>query len=45
MLRCCGVRPVTSWPSNSTRPCEGRSRPDTQLSRVVLPQPDGPSKA
>ncbi|MNR49898.1 hypothetical protein D3C85_1693430 [compost metagenome] len=45
MLRACGLLPVTSWPSNRMRPCEGRKRPDTQFSSVVLPQPDGPSKA
>jgi len=45
MLRCCGVRPVTSTPSNFTLPCEGLTRPETMLSSVVLPQPEGPSSA
>ncbi|EWS62831.1 hypothetical protein Y695_03938 [Hydrogenophaga sp. T4] len=45
MLRCCGVARVMSWPSNLTLPCDGTSRPDMMLSMVVLPQPEGPSKA
>ena len=36
---------VTSSPSNSTRPSDGVTRPETMLSSVVFPQPDGPSSA
>ena len=45
MLRACGVARVTSWPSKRTVPCEGTTSPDMMLSMVVLPQPEGPSKA
>jgi hypothetical protein len=45
MFRCCGVRPVTSTPSNFTVPRDGLMRPETMLSSVVLPHPDGPSSA
>src|SRR3954453_16107313 len=34
---------VISRPSRVTRPASGRSNPATIRSRVVLPQPDGPS--
>ena len=44
MLRRCGVRPVTSVPSNFTLPCEGFTRPETMFSSVVLPQPEGPQQ-
>ena len=36
---------VTSRPSISTRPSVGRSNPASSRSAVVLPQPDGPSRA
>src|SRR3712207_6689201 len=42
--RCVGS-PVTSAPSNPTRPLRGRSSPATARSRVDLPQPEGPSTA
>ncbi len=45
MLRACGLLRVTSTPSNFTVPCEGTTSPDMMLSMVVLPQPEGPSKA
>ena len=45
MFRCCGVRAVTSTPSNLTVPRDGLTRPETMLSSVVLPHPDGPSSA
>src|SRR4029453_15798122 len=34
---------VTRLPRRSTCPLDGRSNPPTHLSRVVLPQPDGPT--
>jgi hypothetical protein len=45
MLRSCGEARVTSRPSKRTVPCDGVSRPDIRFSKVVLPQPDGPSSA
>src|SRR3954470_12360430 len=33
---------VTGWPSTSSRPRVGRSKPATMYNRVDLPQPDGP---
>ena len=33
------------WPSTSTRPASISSRPERQLSSVVLPEPDGPITA
>src|SRR5512132_1159835 len=38
-------RRVTSMPSSTTRPAEGRSRPPRMASMVDLPDPDGPSRA
>src|SRR5215471_11315089 len=35
--------PVTRRPSTSTRPLLGGIRPETMLSTVDLPQPDGPT--
>ena len=40
-----GRMSVMSWPSSRTRPASGRSNPAMTRSRVVLPQPDGPSSA
>src|SRR4051812_16831512 len=37
--------PRTSSPSNRTCPADGSSRPETSLSKVDLPQPDGPTMA
>src|SRR5581483_4978589 len=37
-----GDGPVTGWPSTSSRPRVGRSKPATMYSSVDLPQPDGP---
>ena len=34
---------MTGAPSNSTWPAEGTIRPATHVSRVDLPQPDGPT--
>ncbi len=34
----------TGWPSTSTWPCVGTSRPATALRMVDLPQPEGPRK-
>ena len=34
-----------SWPSMTISPALGRSRPASILSSVVLPQPEGPSRA
>ena len=36
-------RSVTSTSPNQIRPSSGRSKPATRRSRVVLPQPDGPT--
>ena len=44
LRRSVGTR-VMSRPSNSSRPCEGITRPEMMFSNVVLPQPDGPSSA
>ena len=35
--------PLTVSPASTTVPARGPSRPATQRSRVVLPQPDGPT--
>src|SRR5260370_41741060 len=35
---------VTSAPSTTTRPRLARTKPATMLSKVDLPQPDGPSR-
>ncbi|MNP73747.1 hypothetical protein D3C76_1705110 [compost metagenome] len=45
MLRFSGVRLLTALPSNNTCPWDGLSKPEMMLSKVDLPQPDGPSKA
>ncbi|MNT18278.1 hypothetical protein D3C72_1534690 [compost metagenome] len=45
MLRACGDSWLTGLPSNSTSPWDGVSSPEMMLSKVDLPQPDGPSKA
>jgi hypothetical protein len=44
MGRCAIPSPVTSTPSIRTRPEVGCANPATIRSKVVLPQPDGPSK-
>ena len=38
----CVLQPVTSAPAKDTRPCCGRSAPDTRLNSVLLPAPFGP---
>src|SRR5690606_4617751 len=43
--RCSGGRSVTSRPWIKTRPVSGCSSPATRRSRVVLPQPEGPTTA
>jgi len=43
--RWCGGVAARSSPSSSTRPDVAVSNPASSLSRVVLPQPDGPSSA
>src|SRR5258706_1059514 len=43
--RRCGVTPVMSWPSIRMRPESGVSSPASRRSRVVLPQPELPSRA
>src|SRR3712207_3763797 len=46
--RCAGAwtpGPATASPATVIRPASRRSRPATHRSRVVLPQPDGPSTA
>src|SRR5882672_11037310 len=43
--RRCGGTPVMSWPSISTRPASGVSKPAIMRSKVVLPQPEPPSSA
>ena len=40
-----GGRSVMSAPSIQMRPSSGLSNPPSILSRVVLPQPEGPSRA
>ncbi|MNG25294.1 hypothetical protein D3C84_1101270 [compost metagenome] len=45
MLRFSGVSALTTLLSNSTWPWDGLSNPEMMLSKVDLPQPDGPSKA
>src|SRR6185437_6849032 len=45
MPRRWGARPVTSTPSNRTRPALARMKPVMNPSVVVLPQPDGPTRA
>src|SRR5579862_2446960 len=42
MPRLFGATRVTSRPSTTIAPASGRSKPATNLSAVVLPQPDGP---
>src|SRR5919198_5943832 len=44
IFRTRGGSPVTSCPSISTVPLVGCSSPATVRNRVVLPQPDGPSR-
>src|SRR3984957_16714500 len=39
-----GGTPVTSLPPSSIRPASGRSKPAISRSKVVFPDPDGPSK-
>src|SRR5579875_406994 len=34
---------VTSWPASSTRPPLARSRPASTISKLVLPEPEGPT--
>src|SRR5260370_1010197 len=41
----CGLEPVMSRPSKTTRPAVGVNRPVTLLNRVVLPAPFGPMSA
>ena len=43
--RLCGAAQVTSSPPISICPESGKSKPATAISRVVLPDPDGPSSA
>ena len=43
--RRCGGTPVMSWPSIRMRPASGVSKPAIMRSRVVLPQPEPPSRA
>src|SRR5579862_8277986 len=43
--RRCGGTDARSWPSSSTRPSSGISRPASSRNSVVLPQPEGPSSA
>ena len=43
--RRCGGTPVMSWPSIRMRPASGVSKPASMRSRVVLPQPEPPSRA
>src|SRR6266851_4319460 len=43
--RRCGGTPVMSWPSMTTRPASGLSKPASRRSSVVLPQPELPSRA
>ncbi len=38
----CGIGPVTGLPDTSTVPAVGVSSPPMTLSKVLLPQPDGP---
>ncbi len=38
-----GARPVTSRPRASTRPADGRSTPASAFSKVLLPEPFGPT--
>src|SRR6266545_1115679 len=45
IFRARGGNPVTSCPSISTVPLVGCSSPATVRNRVVLPHPDGPSRA
>ena len=40
-----GGTPAMSFPSISRRPVVGSSKPAIMRSSVVLPQPEGPSKA
>src|SRR5712691_3457433 len=42
--RWCGGTEVTSRPPSSIRPPSGRSNPAISRSKVVFPDPDGPSK-
>ena len=39
------LRPVTWWPATVISPSSGVSSPATRLSRVDLPQPEGPIRA
>src|SRR5262245_60014813 len=41
----CAVGPLRGAPSISTVPASARSKPATMFSRVVLPQPEGPTIA
>src|SRR5258708_25688133 len=43
--RRCGGTPVMSWPSITSRPASGVSKPASRRSSVVLPQPELPSRA
>ncbi len=43
--RLLGGTGAMSWPDNSIRPSVGASKPASMRSSVVLPQPDGPSRA
>ena len=43
--RRCGGTPVMSCPSIRMRPLSGLSKPASRRSRVVLPQPEPPSRA
>src|SRR5207253_8446635 len=45
MLRSSGGSAVTSRSAKRTVPSVGRNSPEMMFSRVVLPQPEGPSKA
>src|SRR5260370_42047967 len=40
-----GGTDARSWPSSSTRPASGISKPASKRSSVVLPQPEGPRSA
>src|SRR5260370_26069858 len=43
--RRCGGTPVMSWPSITSRPASGVSKPASRRSSVVVPQPELPSRA
>ena len=40
-----GHGPNTGWPCHNTWPEEGGARPESILSMVDLPEPEGPSRA